>query len=269
MNQETLSLLNTSPYTGLPPSSIRLLIQRYGYNEFSVPPPPNVISKFLGQITDSPLILLLLGSAAVSLLVGNTDDAVSITLAIFIVLLVGFVQERRSEKSLESLTGLVPHSAEVIRSPHPPPSTQPQTQAPALCPSQRILANELVPGDLVTFSTGSRIPADVRIIHSVDLTIDESSLTGEGRPKEKVSSFGEGSHQHVELGERKTIAHLGTLVKSGYGRGIVIATGRESEFGRVFDIVQNVRLFRILILKYLCCYRLQLLEHLYKPPWTR
>lgn len=234
-----------------------------------MPPQANLIAKFLGQITDSPLILLLLGSAVVSVLVGNTDDAVSITLAIFIVLLVGFVQERRSEKSLESLSGLVPHAAEVIRS--PPLQYSESFNPQILGASQRILANELVPGDLVTFSTGSRIPADVRIVHSVDLTIDESSLTGEGKPKEKSANFDTGllpSSESMELGERRTIAHLGTLVKSGHGRGVVIATGRESEFGRVFDIVQNVSCppFPKLEVR-LIAGRPLLQEHLYKLQW--
>ncbi|EEB88635.1 hypothetical protein MPER_13436, partial [Moniliophthora perniciosa FA553] len=89
---------------------------------------------------------------------GNVDDAVSITVAVLIVLTVGFVQERRSEKSLEALNKLVPHHCHVIRSGN----------------THHILANELVPGDLVTFSTGDRIPADIRLISSADLEIDES-----------------------------------------------------------------------------------------------
>lgn len=127
---------------------------------------------------------------------GNIDDAVSITVAVLIVLTVGFVQERRSEKSLEALNKLVPHHCHLLRDGK----------------QLHLLANELVPGDIVTFTTGDRVPADVRMLAAVDLEVDESSLTGETDARVKgVDPCAPG----VALAERSSIAHMGTLIKSG------------------------------------------------------
>ena len=178
------------------------------------------------QFYESPLILLLLGSSCVSALVGNFDDAVSITLAIIIVVTVGFVQEQRSEKSLEALNKLVPHYCNVIRD-----GTR-----------QNSLANVLVPGDIVYFSVGDRIPADIRLIRAVDLELDESNLTGETKPARKgteaLEGFGMGHDPGIS--ERTNTAFMGTLVRNGHGSGIVVATGSQSEFGVIFSMMQEV-----------------------------
>lgn len=129
---------------------------------------------------------------------GNIDDSVSITVAVLIVLTVGFVQERRSEKSLEALNKLVPHHCHILRDGR----------------ELHLLANELVPGDIVTFTTGDRVPADVRLITAVDLEVDESSLTGETDARKKsVEACNPGLF--VNLAERSCIVHMGTLVRNG------------------------------------------------------
>ena len=109
---------------------------------------------------------------------------------------VGFIQERRSEQSLESLNKLVPHHCHIIRDGK----------------QLHLLANEAVPGDLVTFVTGDRIPADLRILSAADLEIDESSLTGETTTRRKdPAACAEGT----EMAERASIAYMGTLVRNG------------------------------------------------------
>ena len=110
--------------------------------------------------------------------------------------LVGFIQERRSEESLESLNKLVPHHCYIIRDGK----------------RLHLLANEAVPGDLVTFSTGDRIPADLRILSAADLEIDESSLTGETTTRRKDPAP---CAEATEMAERACIAYMGTLVRSG------------------------------------------------------
>ena len=151
----------------------------------------------------------------------------------------GFVQEQRSEKSLEALNKLVPHHCHLIRyvstfvfvplPPEPPANSDGQPL--------HLLANELVPGDIVTFTTGDRVPADVRLISAVDLEIDESSLTGETTTRRKdtetctpinvgngyANGYGNGfgvTHpaapgEPVALAERSCIAYMGTLVRNG------------------------------------------------------
>jgi Ca2+-transporting ATPase len=239
MAQDTVSYFRTSLENGLMVSEVPSLQNRYGYNEFSVTAPEPVLLKFAKTIYESPLILLLCGSAVVSAIMGNVDDAVSITVAVLIVLTVGFVQEQRSEKSLEALNKLVPHHCHVIRDRQ----------------SIHVLANELVPGDIVTFQTGDRIPADIRISSSVDLEIDESSLTGETDARAKnaetcqLQAFsghsmtpGKPPGEAVALAERTCVAYMGTLVRNGRGTGVVIATGTETEFGVIFSMMQDVSL---------------------------
>ncbi|TKY88783.1 hypothetical protein EX895_002414 [Sporisorium graminicola] len=221
-----------------------------GYNEFAVRAGDDPWKKFLAQFQE-PLILLLLGSAAVSLLIGQIDDAVSITIAIVIVISVAFYQEQKSEKSLEALNKLVPHYCHLVRD----------------GVTSSLLANELVPGDVVTFSTGDRIPADVRICECVSLEIDESTLTGEIKPRRKHADIvlrpgaagrvandaanGSSNGHSIDgpesdvpdttsINERENIAFMGTLVKSGHGKGIVVGTGATTEFGMIFSMVDEV-----------------------------
>ncbi|KAF8806624.1 Ca-transporting ATPase [Phlegmacium glaucopus] len=228
----TVNYFRTSNTNGLLHSDINTLRAQHGYNEFSVASPEPLLLKFAKTIYESPLILLLCGSATVSALMGNVDDAISITVAVLIVLTVGFVQERRSEKSLEALNKLVPHHCHVIREGE----------------TLHVLANELVPGDLVKFSTGDRIPADIRLVDTVDLEVDESSLTGETEARKKdptTCQFENGAGRSsggepVAMADRTCIVYMGTLVRNGRGSGIVIATGVETEFGVIFSMMQDV-----------------------------
>ncbi|GAA6013353.1 hypothetical protein JCM11491_006364 [Sporobolomyces phaffii] len=225
---QTLSALATSASTGLDASKIPAIRELSGANEFEVEAKESTLKKFVGKFWEDPLILLLLASAGVSIVVGNYDDAASIIVAVLIVVTVGFVQEQRSEKSLEALNKLVPHYSHVIR------NGQKTTQ----------LANVLVPGDLVTFHTGDRIPADLRLTQSHGLEIDESSLTGETKPVKKhtdaIATDGGVGIGGLPISDRGNIAFMGTLVRNGRGEGIVVGTGKQSEFGVVFAMMQDV-----------------------------
>ena len=234
--------------------------------------------RFLKQFKE-PLILLLLASAVVSFIMGNLDDALSIAIAVTIVVTVGFVQEYRSEKSLESLNKLVPHYAHLIRGVENSKRHQCQDRkdgvemdqmlngsAPSLGTASTIVpARQLVQGDLITFSTGDRIPADIRITGAADLSIDESNLTGENEPALKqisvldrphgiVRSFPHGRPlspsyaspaagtvgADIRLNEQTNIAFMGTLVRSGHGQGLVIGTGANTEFGGISASLQEI-----------------------------
>lgn len=218
---------------------------------------------------------------------GNLDDAVSITLAVTIVVTVGFVQEYRSEKSLEALSKLVPHYAHSIRgSPVPKfrsdrsgsaQETQNEIEMSAMDDRSTsaasaldratvtIPASKLVIGDLVIFNTGDRIPADIRITVAVDLSIDESNLTGENEPvRKQIEALNRGlelpstsnpTHSlsavcaspaagtvgaDVRLNEQTNIAFMGTLVREGHGSGLVIGTGAGTEFGAISASLQGI-----------------------------
>ncbi|CAO1421189.1 unnamed protein product [Diamesa hyperborea] len=193
-----------------------------GFNELNAPPEDPTWMKYLQQFKN-PLILLLLGSALVSIIMKQYDDAISITIAIIIVVTVAFIQEYRSEKSLEELKKLVPPECHCYRESR----------------LETFLARSLVPGDVIHLSVGDRVPADLRLFESIELCIDESSFTGETEPAKKsievVMSTPGKSKNHSAM---KNIAFMGTLVRGGSGKGIVVSTGEQSEFGEVFKMMQ-------------------------------
>ncbi|KAJ9428754.1 hypothetical protein QL093DRAFT_2002470 [Fusarium oxysporum] len=269
---EAAANLRTSLTLGLTPTEALTRLGEYGPNEIPHDPPEPLWLRFVKQFQE-PLILLLLVSAGTSLLLGNMDDAISITVAVTIVVSVGFIQEYRSEKSIEALNHLVPNHAHLVRgqsktSPLGKTTTWPprtDDADSALTPgsvtpvsdildatSSKVMASQLVPGDLVLFTTGDRIPADIRVTKAADLTIDASNLTGETEPVRvtaEARSRGFGSYgldksqlprpnslAPSEHGDSHgdgihNIAYMGTLVKSGHGQGIVFATGGHTHFG--------------------------------------
>ncbi len=181
-----------------------------------------MVVRFLEKFKD-PLILLLLGSAVLSVIIGQYEDALSIFTAVLIVGSVGFYQESKSEESLAALNDLVPPSCRVLRN--------------GLV--QIIMAEELVPGDIVKLSTGDRIPADLRIIFCSNLSIDESSMTGESEPRIKIADPLP-DLEDGDLVKYSNILFMGTLVCSGNASGIVVQTGKETEFGKTFMEMKEI-----------------------------
>ncbi|PNS20597.1 Calcium-transporting ATPase 1 [Sphaceloma murrayae] len=278
--EESAHRLQTSLTGGLHPGEAQARLLDHGSNELPHEEPEPLWLRFLKQFKET-LILLLLASAAISAFMGNFEDAVSIAVAVTIVVSVAFVQEYRSEKSLEALNSLVPHGSNVIRSTEVANNSSgangsaegrlsPKPGSDNVAASQRasksISASLLVPGDLVLFTTGDRIPADIRITQCADLTIDESNLTGENEPVHKqadaldsdtrssngstvppspnvplYSSPASGTvGADLRLNDQTNIAFMGTLVRSGYGQGIVVGTGANTEFGAISASLQSI-----------------------------
>lgn len=221
---------------------------------------------------------MLLASAGISLGLGDVHDAVSIFFAVLLVVTVGFYQEYQSNKSIEALSKLLPKYAHLIRGTpdhrrrpgQPSPLTADQKSQNGSTSftetaSDTLPARLLVPGDLVIFSTGDQIPADVRLTEAIDLTIDESNLTGENEPTHKQSdaiqqpsSSNSATSERppspstfaspaagsvgvdVSLNEQANIAFQGTMVRSGHGRGIVIGTGQSTRFGAISSSLQSI-----------------------------
>ncbi|NXK62127.1 AT2C2 ATPase, partial [Sylvietta virens] len=212
--------LNVDLQTGLSEFSVLQRRLKHGWNEFSVENTEPIWKKYLDQFKN-PLILLLLASALVSVITKEYEDAASITmlccdLASLSPLL---PKEYRSEKSLEELNKLVPPECNCLREGK----------------LQHLLARELVPGDIIYLSVGDRVPADLRLIEVTDLLVDESSFTGEAEPCNKTDSV------LLEAGDITTLSNvvfMGTLVRYGKGKGVVIGTGENSQFGEVFKMMQ-------------------------------
>uniref|UniRef100_A0A4X1T510 Calcium-transporting ATPase n=1 Tax=Sus scrofa TaxID=9823 RepID=A0A4X1T510_PIG len=175
----------------------------HGWNEFVADNTEPVWKKYLGQVGLSLLFLPL----------------TSVSLAVLIVVTVAFIQEYRSEKSLEELTKLVPPECNCIREGK----------------LQHLLARDLVPGDIVSLSIGDRIPADIRLTEVTDLLVDESSFTGEAEPSSKTDTPLTGGGDLTTL---SNIVFMGTLVQCGKAQGVVIGTGERSQFGEVFKMMQ-------------------------------
>ncbi|XP_026463136.1 calcium-transporting ATPase type 2C member 1-like [Ctenocephalides felis] len=215
---EVAARLRVDVRNGLQWSEADLRSQLIGLNELTVKDEEPPWKKYIEQFRN-PLIMLLLGSAFVSICMKQFDDAVSITVAIIIVVTVAFVQEYRSEKSLQELTKLVPPTCHCLREGR----------------LDTFLASKLVPGDIIHLNVGDRVPADVRLFDAIDLCIDESSFTGETEPSNKVTEPIIKTNGHTSM---KNIAFMGTLVRCGNGKGIVVSTGEKSEFGEVFRMMQ-------------------------------
>ncbi|KAI0175959.1 calcium-transporting ATPase type 2C member 1 [Hypoxylon sp. FL1284] len=287
---ETANRLQTSLTHGLSHPEALSRLRDWGPNEIPHEPPDPLWLRFIMQFRE-PLIILLLISAFLSIFVGNMDDAVSITIAVTIVVTVGFVQEYRSEKSIEALNHLVPNHAHLVRAQSTRPSVGIKNPSwpPAVsdpeekgfgseselpdeelleATSSKVMAAQLVPGDVVMFTTGDRIPADIRITKAADLTIDASNLTGENEPLRMTAdarfrgihtpsivdqnglrlpspsalsapSYSEEPRDDPRNQGVNNIAYMGTLVKSGHGQGIVFATGGNTHFGTIATSVSG------------------------------
>jgi Ca2+-transporting ATPase len=179
--------------------------------------------KYLEKFKD-PLIMLLLGSAVLSVLVHQYEDALSIAVAVLIVATVGFVQEYQSEQSLEALNSLVPPRCNVLRG-----GTY-----------YNILAEDLVPGDIIKIHTGDRIPADCRVLQCSGLMVDESSLTGESEPKCKEAEILSNFTMNSSISDKANMVFMGTLVSGGNGLCVVCTIGLRTEFGRTFQEMKEL-----------------------------
>ncbi|WFA08299.1 cation-translocating P-type ATPase [Tissierella sp. Yu-01] len=217
---ELLTELNTSVENGLSSSEVEDRTSKYGANELKEDEKKSLWSKIIAQFADF-LILILIGAAVISILVGEIKDAVVILSIVIINALLGIYQEGKAEKSLEALKKMASPNAKVIRNGK-------QDVVPA---------NSLVPGDIVIIETGDIIPADLRLIESSNLKIEEASLTGESVPVEKDSNVK--FDEDVSLGDRANMAFMSTIVNYGRGKAVVVGTGHNTEIGKIATMIQT------------------------------
>ena len=218
--EETLQKLNADGKEGLKSGDVEERQRHYGRNVLEEKKHRTLLQRFVGQLCDS-LIFVLFAAAGISVLLGEYSDAVIILTVVVLNAAVGVVQEGKAQKALEALRNMTRLEAVVIRE----------------GVEQEIDAQELVPGDLVVLDTGCQVPADIRLIQSAGLKIEESALTGESEPVTKEARFiAEGK---VAAGDRKNMAFMTSYVTSGRGRGIVTATGMGTEIGRIAAMIHE------------------------------
>ena len=219
-SQECIDRMQTDPVQGLSSKEAGKRLEQVGKNMLQEKKKVSSWVILLNQFKDF-MVLVLLAATLISGLLGEYTDAITIIAIVIINGILGFIQEFRAEKSLHALKELTAPSAHVIRDGN-------LSQVPA---------KYIVPGDLVYFEGGDRIPADVRIITSHGLHVEESALTGESVPVLKEDRVIR--EQEVPLGDQRNMAFMGTLVTRGTGQGIVIGTGMKTEMGKIADLIQT------------------------------
>nr|WP_255546432.1 MULTISPECIES: HAD-IC family P-type ATPase [unclassified Nesterenkonia] len=167
------------------------------------------------------MIYVLIGAAGLTALLQHWADTIVILLVVVINAVVGFLQEGRAERALEGIRDMLSPRADVRREGS----------------WATVDAELVVPGDIVRLRTGDKVPADVRLIHTADLAIEESALTGESVPSEKTT---EASEQGAPLGDRTSMAFSGTMLTSGTATGVVVGTGENTEIGRINTMMSEV-----------------------------
>ncbi|MFP5416958.1 MAG: cation-translocating P-type ATPase, partial [Actinomycetes bacterium] len=202
-----------------PEASARL--ERFGSNELAaakrVPPWRILVDQFRNV-----LILILLAATALSFVMGHGVESIVIAVIVLFAVILGFVQEYRAERAIEALREMAAPTAAVLRD-------GAETQ---------IDTRDMVPGDVVLLRPGDRVPADARVVESVNLMADEAPLTGESVPVDKqVDPLPDAD---LAVGDRTNMVHAGTAVTYGRGRAVVVATGMGTEFGRIAQLLADV-----------------------------
>jgi magnesium-transporting ATPase (P-type) len=218
--EQILDLLETQTAQGLHPLEVKNRLARYGSNALTQKKGKNPLTIFLEQF-NQPLVYILMAAGVMTGILKEWVDMGVIFAVVLLNAIVGFIQEAKATQAMEALAKTMQSEATVIRSGQ----------------KQRIWATELVPGDIVLLQSGDKVPADLRLVDSHDLEIDESALTGESVPVEKHAV--EQLPDDTVLAEQSNIAHTSTLVTHGRGTGIVVATGDRTQIGQINQMIAS------------------------------
>lgn len=219
--QEVIDQQETDLEQGLSPQEAERRLREIGPNELKEQPRPGFWQHLIDQFR-SFVVLLLIAAAIVSGVLGELYEAGAILLIVVLNAILGVVQEGRAERALDALKKLASPEAHVLRGGH----------------VVKVTEREVVPGDVVLLEAGNYVPADVRVVESHNLKISESALTGES---ESVTKYPEAEiAEDAPLGDRRTMAYRSTTATYGRGRGVVAATGMQTEIGKIAEMIQSV-----------------------------
>lgn len=219
--EEVLKEFHVDPKTGLSSEEAKTRLEKYGENKLKGKPKKSLISLFLSQLQDM-LIYVLLGATVITCVIGEYVDAIIILSVVILNAVIGVIQEYKAEKAIEALQKMTTPKALVRRDGE----------------VKEINSEEIVPGDIILIDAGRYIPADLRLIESVNLQIEESALTGESVPTDKDA------HTLYEdpktpIGDLSNTAFMSTLATYGRGEGVVVATAMETEIGKIAKILDE------------------------------
>jgi Ca2+-transporting ATPase len=218
---DVISKLVVDREQGLANAEAAQRIKSYGKNELEEAPPTSIWVKIYEQFANF-LVILLIVAAVISAILGDWVEAAAIMTIVLLNAVLGVVQESRAEEALAALKKMASPDANVLREGH----------------RQAIPAREVVPGDIVFLEAGNYVPADVRLLETVNLRIEEAALTGESVAVTKNAQLE--LEEDAALGDRKTMAYTGTVVSYGRGVGVVTNTGMSTEIGQIATMLQAV-----------------------------
>jgi Ca2+-transporting ATPase len=217
---ETYVQLHSQP-GGLSNAEAVSRLQQYGPNELQAAHRVSPWEILLEQFKNV-LILILLGATTISLFLGHGVESIVIAVIVLFAVGLGFLQEYRAERAIEALRKMAAPTATVLRD---------EVEI-------KIPARELVPGDVILLRTGDRVPADARLLESVNMQVEEAALTGESVPVEKHDKALE--NDELPVGDCKNMIYAGTAITYGRGRALVTATAMQTEFGKIAQLLQTV-----------------------------
>lgn len=221
-SKEVLDNFQTNVSNGLTSKEAKNRLEKYGENKLKAKKGKTIIQMFFAQLKDT-MIYILLGAAGISILMKDYNEAIIILLVIILNAVIGVAQEAKAEKALEALKKLSTPKALVIRDGG----------------IIEIQSELVVPGDVIVIDAGRYIPADLRLVESVNLKIEESALTGESVPSDKYSDII--NEKDVPLGDQKNMAFSSTLATYGRGIGIVVSTGMDTQIGKIAKMIDEAQ----------------------------
>jgi len=219
--EQSLQDLKSDVNTGLSENEAARRLNEYGLNKLQGAKKRSLLLRILDQFKDF-LVIILIGAAIISVIVGDgLKDAIIIIAILIVNMVIGITQENKADNALKELKSLSSPKAKVKRDGH----------------IEKIDSENVAPGDIIILDAGDYIPADIRIVESINLKIDESALTGESVPVEKDASVILDSD--AKLGDRINLASMGTVVTYGRGVGVVYATGMDTEMGKIATMLNE------------------------------
>ena len=220
-SEEVLARLETDPEQGLAGPEVKRRLAEYGLNEL-IERGTKSPWRILWEQMTALLVVILMIAAVVSLALGDLKDAIAILAIVVLNAILGFTQEYRAEQAMAALKRMAVPTVRVHRDGH----------------LTEISARELVPGDIVQLEAGALVPADGRVLESVNLRNEEAALTGESEPVDK--SEGKLTGEDLPLGDRRNMVYMGTVVSYGRGLIVITETGMNTELGHIADMIQTV-----------------------------
>jgi Ca2+-transporting ATPase len=222
--EDVFSLLQSNP-AGLTSAEAARRLAQYGPNELQETRRISPWAILLEQFKNI-LIIILLIAVGLSAILGHGVEAIAITVIVLFAVGLGFIQEYRAERAIEALRQMAAPTATVLRDGD----------------DVELPARNLVPGDVILLEAGDRVPADARLIEAINLQVEEAALTGESVPVEKHTA--PLADPRLGVGDRKNMVYAGTVVTYGRGRAVVVATGMQTEFGQIAQMLQTIEIGR-------------------------